>query len=214
LGCSRNKGPKAPGTAILEFPLKNSECSTGEVINETTSRVEFKWEKASDTDTYELKVINLNTNIKQTISTALLSAKLSLEKGVPYSWSVATKNSQVNQKTESEAWLFYNAGAQTTYAPFPAAILEPSSGSTTSKDINNEVLLDWSGADVDNDISEYTVYFSLTNPPETVMATLEEGKLTETKVSVTSNTVYFWRVVTLDDEGNTSESGIYEFKVF
>jgi len=74
-------------------------------------------------------------------------------------------------------------------------------------------LLDWSGADVDDDISEYNVYFSLTNPPEALLATLDKDN-TSINTSVASNTVYFWRVVTTDEEGNSSDSGVYEFKVF
>jgi len=211
--CNRNKGPKNPGTATLEYPLQNSECSTGEDINDTTSRIEFRWKQANDTETYQLQVINLNSSITQTINTEALSARLTLEKGALYSWSITTKNSEVNQTTESDTWRFYNAGAQTTYAPFPAEIIEPTSGSTVFKDVNNDVLLDWSGADVDDDISEYNVYFSLTNPPEALLATLDKDN-TSINTSVASNTVYFWRVVTTDEEGNSSDSGVYEFKVF
>ncbi len=211
--CSRDKGPKNPEKAILEYPLQNSECTTGIDIDETRSRVEFRWEEASNTEVYQLQVVNLNTNITQTINTAALSSMVTLEKGALYSWSITTKNSEVNQTIVSDTWRFYNAGSQTTYAPFPAEIIVPSSGSTITKDINNEVFLNWSGADIDDDIVEYKLYFSLINPPETVIATLGEDT-TDMHVSVTANTVYFWRVTTTDEEGNISDSGVYEFKVF
>ncbi len=211
--CSRDKGPRNPAKAVLEYPLQNSECSTGVDVDETRSRVAFRWEQANNTDVYELQVVNLNTNITQTINTAALTSMVTLDKGALYSWTVTTKNSEVNQTVESDTWRFYNAGSQTTYAPFPAEIIVPSSGSTITRDINNEVFLNWAGADIDDDIAEYKVYFSITNPPETVIATLSENT-TEMNVSVAANTVYFWRVTTTDEEGNVSDSGVYEFKVF
>ena len=57
--------------------------------------VEFKWQQAANTDTYELRVSNLNTSTTQTISTSALSAKLPLQKGALYSWLVNTKNAAV-----------------------------------------------------------------------------------------------------------------------
>lgn len=64
----------------------------------------------------------------------------------------------IDQVASSETWLFYNAGSQTTYAPFPAQLVNPTSGSTVQMDIANEVLLEWSGADVDNDIESFEVF--------------------------------------------------------
>ncbi|MFK5972509.1 MAG: hypothetical protein QM485_04440 [Flavobacteriaceae bacterium] len=211
-GCKKKEPPKSPESARLAFPDANSECTTGQSINATTSKVEFRWLAAESAETYELRVTNLNTNITQTISAKGLSATLPIEKGAPFSWLVRSRNSKVNETASSEIWRFYNAGFQTTYAPFPTMIIAPELAESVFKDINNDVILKWSGADVDDDIVGYELYFSIETPPNTLIAS-PSPDVTDTKVSVTSNTVYYWKVLTKDSEGNTSDSGIFEFKV-
>ncbi len=212
VGCKKKDPPKLPQIAQLVAPQTNSECTTGESLNETTSRVEFQWMAADFVETYELRVTNLNTNVAQTISTQGLSAKLPLEKGAPFSWYVNTKNSQAAQITASETWRFYNVGSETTYPPFPPEIVFPKSSESVFKDVNNDVVLDWKGSDVDNDIVEYEVYFSTETPPSTLIATPSAGD-TSQKVSVASGTVYYWKVIAKDSEGNTADSGVFSFKV-
>ncbi|MGB5665717.1 MAG: hypothetical protein WBM53_02625 [Maribacter sp.] len=212
LGCKKRSNPKPPEVAILVFPNKNSECTTGRDLNETTSEVEFKWMASDYTESYNLRVLNLNTNVTQTITTASISAKLPIEKGVPFSWFVRSKNTKVTEIATSETWRFYNAGAQTTYAPFPAEAIQPKNGTSIFKDINNEVTLEWIGEDIENDIVGFELYFSTTTPPETLIASPIANTNSE-KVSVASNTNYYWRVKTKDIEGNSSDSGIFSFKV-
>jgi hypothetical protein len=210
--CGKDES-RPPNAAQLIFPLKNSECTTGQdVSGSNTSIVEFRWEISEHTESYELRATNLVTNTTQTIVAKGTSAKLPIEKGMPYSWLVVSRNSKVRETARSSTWLFYNAGASTTYAPFPAEIIAPLTGTTVAKDINNEVLLDWEGADVDNDLAGYEVYFSTESPPTTLIGTLISD-VSELKVSVSSGTVYYWKVVTLDQEGNTATNAISEFKV-
>ncbi len=212
IGCKKKSNPKPPEIATLVFPNKNSECTTGSDLNQTTSEVEFIWMASDHTETYELRVTNLNTNITQTMTTAALSAKLPIAKGEPFSWFIRSRNTKVNETAVSETWRFYNAGFQTTYAPFPAELIEPKNGTSIFKDINNEVTLEWHGADIENDIVGYELYFSTTTPPETLIAS-PSFNINSEKVSVTSNTDYFWKVITMDSEGNSSDSGIFVFKV-
>jgi len=51
LGCKKKEQPKPPESAQLVFPEKNSECTTGVDINNTTSQVEFRWQASANTDT-------------------------------------------------------------------------------------------------------------------------------------------------------------------
>lgn len=213
VACSKDKTPPAPQGALLVFPEENSECTTGSSVNETLSQVTFRWNTSKNTDSYTLSVVNLNTNVPQNISTAATSASLSIAKGTPFAWSVTSRNSKSDQVATSETWLFYNAGSQTTYAPFPAQLVSPASGTTVQKDIANEVELEWSGADVDNDIDTFEVYFSDVNPPTTLLGTTNASTM-KLAASVESATVYYWKVITTDLEGNTSDSGVFEFKVF
>lgn len=206
--------PPAPEAVSLVFPLENSECTTGEPVNENFSRVTFEWEASANTDTYTLTALNLGTNSPpQTISTASTSASLTINKGTPYSWTVTSRNSGSDQTANSATWLFYNAGPQTTYAPFPAQLVHPVSGATIHKNSSNVVVLQWVGADVENDIETFEVFFSDQDPPTASLGILNSSAM-EVAASVESGTVYYWRVVSTDAEGNISNSPIFDFKVF
>lgn len=204
--------PAGPEAARLLFPQQNSECTTGVDLNATTSEVEFLWQKAAHTDTYELRVTGSLNGITQTVSTSELSASLPLEKGAPYNWVVVSRNDETQEFATSATFQFYNAGAVRSYAPFPAALLSPQSGETVFRDINKEVVLEWAGADVDDDITGYELYFDTVNPPENLLSE-PTASTTSSKVKVEVNTTYFWKLITIDSEGNRSESGVYGFKV-
>lgn len=207
------KSPKPPKASQLVYPLQNSECTTGiDIANTDNSEVEFKWGASSRTDYYELKITNLSTNLTQTLTTAQTSLKVVLEKGLAYSWFVISKSDELSETAASDIWKFYNAGVETTYPPFPSEIIAPKSGQTVFKDLNNEIKLEWSAVDIDNDLMGYTVYLSSTSPPSILVAT-NSSENREAKVSVAAATVYYWKVIATDAEGNTSDSGIYEFRV-
>lgn len=212
-GCKKKNPPVPPDATLLVFPSKSSECTLGNDINPTTREVEFKWQKANNAETYELRVSNITTNTTQTISTPALSAKLPLEKGAPFSWVVISKNSMTADKVSSATWLFYNAGSETTYPPFPAEIVAPSIGASVFKDLNNEITLEWIGSDVNNDIDSFEIYFDTVSPPVTLLASPTASE-TEQKASVIPNGVYYWKVITKDQEGNSSSSGIFDFRVY
>ncbi|MDX1364799.1 hypothetical protein [Arenibacter latericius] len=213
MACGGKDSPKAPIAAQLVFPEKNSECTTGKNVNDTnTSVVEFKWLPSNHTESYELRVTNLNTNNSQTVVVNGTSAELPLEKGSPHSWAIISKNNKTIETAKSETWFFYNSGVQTSYTPFPAAVITPKTGSTISKDTNNEVLLKWESTDLDNDLAGYEVYFSTTNPPITKIGTLAANQ-SEIKVSVNANTTYYWRITTFDLEGNKASNSISEFRI-
>jgi hypothetical protein len=209
--CKKKRAPKPPEAVQLIFPERNSECTEGANLSATTTEVTFQWQAADNTDTYELRVTNNNTRTVQTISTRTTSAKLPIAKGESFSWLVRSKNDEVQQTVSSELWNFYNQGSVTTYAPFPADIIAPRMSENVFKDLNNEVELNWSASDLDNDIEAIDVYFSVETPPNNLVQTLS-ASATSLKVSVTSNTVYYWSVVVRDASGNATNSGIFSFK--
>lgn len=212
LSCKKKKNPKPPEAVQLIFPNQNSECTTGQSLGLETSQVEFNWSAADNTETYELRVTNTTSGTIQTIVSSSTTARLPLAKGEQFSWLVRSRNSKIEETVSSEIWNFYNAGSRTTFAPFPATIVNPVSSENVFKDINNEVVLSWSASDLDNDIVSYEVYFSVETPPTDLIRTLQPTT-NSIKVSVTSDTVYYWSVVVVDSEGNKSNSGIYNFKV-
>lgn len=212
--CGGDDGPPpSPERALLVFPEQNSECTTGVNINESQSQVTFEWQPAKNSDRYTLTVTNLLTNVPQTISTVNTSAALSINKGAPFSWSVVSSNSDSDETATSESWLFYNAGSQTNYAPFPAQVLFPVPGGTVQADSNNQIVLSWTGADVEDDIEVFEVYFSEVNPPTTLLNTTN-AETFETSADVLSDVTYYWKIITIDAQGNTSDSGVFDFRVF
>lgn len=212
VACGKDS-PKPPEAAVLIFPQKNSECITGISLNNTSSQVEFRWLAAKYADTYQLKFTNVLTNSSVTSApTEALSVRVPLLKGVPYQWTITTQNNETQEIAVSEAWYFYNAGTETTFPPFPAQINEPLSGASVARDLNNEVTLGWTGADVDNDIATYDVYLDTVANPQLLLASTSIS-ITELPASVAADTIYYWRVVTTDREGNSSDSGTYSFRV-
>lgn len=212
LGCGKDS-PKPPEAALLSFPLQNSECTTGISLNSTTSQVEFTWQAGRFATTYDLRVTNLATTIPVTLNNIQgLSANVPLLKGVAYSWEVIARNTETEESATSAQWMFYNAGTQKFYAPFPAQIVAPVSGGTVIRDINNEISVSWTGADVDNDIQGYEVYLDVVSPPVELIAS-PSVSLNSIKASVAADEIYYWKVITKDREGNSSDSGIFSFRV-
>ncbi|ADV49201.1 hypothetical protein I2486_09535 [Cellulophaga sp. E16_2] len=210
-GCSKDE-VKVPSSALLVFPLQDSECTTGVDINETTRLITFEWEASNNTQSYKLTVENLLTASPQVVSTNQTSAQVQVTKGTPYSWHVVSESSTVASSATSKTWNFYNAGTILSHIPFPARLTSPLSGETVLRDVNNEVALAWSGSDLDSDIETYEVYFSTSNPPTELVGTVGNN-VSELEVSVLENTVYYWRVKTIDSASNTSITGIYSFKI-
>ncbi len=213
LACKKKEMPTAPNAPVLSHPENNSECTSGTDINNLSSQVEFRWQASIDADTYKLIVTNLNTNNSQNMTTAMTSASLPLMKGAPYSWSVTSLKTGVIANSTSATWVFYNSGSQTSFAPFPASLIEPNMGANVLKDMNNDVSLKWSGTDLDNDLEGFDIYFSTENPPTTLISS-HGAQVSSTKVAVSADTVYYWKVVSKDAEGNSSDSRVFEFRVF
>lgn len=207
----KKDSPKPPEAALLIFPQQNSLCTTGVTITPSTSRVEFAWQTANNTESYELRVTNLISGITQTANTQFTTAELTIDKGTPYSWSVITSNTKVPETNSSAVWQFFNAGSQITHTPFPAQIVTPLSGTSVVRDINQEVTLEWLGADVDDDIVGYEIYVDTVTPP-LVLVSSPAASVSSIKISCNSDTVYYWKVITMDNEGNSSDSGIYSFR--
>ena len=216
--CKKTKNKKTdigtiadPQKTTLVTPLKDEACLDANSVSATESKVRFAWKTTENTSSYELVIKNLLTSatINKTATTS--SLEVPLTKNTPYSWYVISKSSATDKTSTSDIWKFYIPGSGTaSYAPFPAEIVSPIMGlhypATTSK-----ITLQWKGKDVDNDIATYDIYLG-TSPTlniykQGVSATSAEN------VSVTAQIHYYWKVVTKDSKGNTSESELYQFWV-
>lgn len=213
-GDNPNPGPDPviidpPGAASLIFPNENSECNEGTNATSTESDVTFDWNDATNTDSYQLYLKNLDTQTSSNYTSSNSQLTLTILRGTPYSWYVVSKNSGT-KTAQSTTWKFYNAGdAVSSHAPFPAELVSPDMGISLSASTNS-VILQWKGSDIDNDIVSYDALFGTANPP-----TNNQGTTTETNVSVnvTSGTTYYWRILTTDSQNNTSESEVFQFKI-
>jgi len=205
-GGTGGNGQNADG-AVLTAPLNNSECTTGTEVNTTQSKVLFQWDAANDAQSYFVYVKNLETqSVLQYNAGSNTSIEITLEKATPYSWYVNAN--KATNSVSSETWKFYNSGSGiTNYAPFPAEVVAPAISASV---YGPTVTLQWSGSDLDSNIDGYEVYFGTTTNPTTLGGTVTQPTFS---VPVTSGATYYWKVVTKDDEGNTSTSPVFQFKV-
>lgn len=213
--CSKSNTEQAvienPTSANLIFPFESSVCNEGTDITATESTVLFEWEGSGHTDSYELVLRNLSTGDLTTHQVATTQFPITIQRGTPYEWYVISKSNAVPETAQSAIWRFYNSGEGIeSYAPFPAEIVAPAMAGNIANTPNG-IILDWNGNDVDNDIAGYDVYLGTIPEPLLLTGNLSESTLTN--VAVTPNTIYYWRVVTRDSRGNTSDSGIFQFKV-
>ena len=203
--------PANPTAVDLIFPFENSECNVGTDSTETESTVMFEWSTGLNTGEYELNIKNLTSGDSTTHTTTDIKISIRLIRSTPYSWYVISKSDEVETTAQSASWKFYNAGEGiTSYAPFPAEIVFPAMSETIST-ASNVITLEWIGSDVDNDITGYDVYFGTISLPNIIESDLLVSTLNG--VAISSNTIYYWKVITKDAHGNNSDSGIYQFKV-
>jgi len=212
-GCGKNSTNSIadPTAVTLTFPAQNSACTTGTVISATQSTIVFTWNSASNADSYEIDIKNLLTStiVTQTVTTNQYTA--TLLRDTPYSWYVVSKSNSSSTTAKSDVWKFYNAGLGTiSHPPFPADALTPTFGQNVTATAG-AIKLSWAGSDPDNDIAGYDVYFGTTATPALSKANVTDMFLNG--VSVTSGTTYYWKVITKDNQGNTSDSGVFQFKV-
>lgn len=210
--CSKDEAPRVPGVVGLVFPENNSECIAGISRSQTTSEVEFLWAATAHATRYDLSVTRIGSGVFENVTTSNTRASLVLDKGAAYSWQVTARNASGEQGPASPNWQFYNAGSETTYPPFPAVIKSPGSGESVTPDKSGQVVLLWSGADADNDLIQFDVYFGTNATSLSRQATLTFDQTSYPAV-VVSGTIYFWEIVSRDLEGNTSRSGVYSFRV-
>ena len=193
----------APTAVTLNAPTKNSECLDGE-------NVEFKWTASENTDSYEIIVKNLLTQVPLNQTTSSTSTTIKLTKGQPYSWYIISKSNSTTETAESEKWKFYLKGDPVNnYSPFPADLISPKSEATVTA---GSVKFEWSGSDADSgDTLTYDIYIDTSNPPTTKV----KSNQTSSSINHDMNTpgTHFWKVISKDNSGSNSDSGVSKFKV-
>lgn len=202
---------KAPGKSVLIAPANSRTCEDGTNSTPTQSTVSFSWNSSAETETYDLKITNLNTQ-EITNQTGITSTAITatLTRGVPYSWNITSKNKGTTT-TVSDTWKFYLAGnGVVNYAPFPASAVNPIAGSNVTP-TNGKVTLTWETSDVEGSPLTYTLYFDTIDGKQTPLDANKNLTAKTKEVSVNANTIYYWRIIT-SDGNNTSTSVVYTFK--
>ncbi len=203
--------PASPSKAALLIPAQNQVCATGDDQTATQNTVLFDWADADNAEKYTLTVKNLLTGLEKTIETAKSDSKVALARATPYSWTITSRSSKTTTTAQSDTWKFYNSGVGvTSYAPFPAALTYPAMGQAITS-TTDSLTLTWTGSDVDGDLKTYDVYFGAATPPA-LTGTLNAPEQ-KTTIKITHNTIYYWKIISKDSKGNTSDSGIGQFKI-
>jgi len=202
-----NGAEDPPEGVLLVFPYQDTLCNEGENPTPTQSTVFFEWVPNDNAESYTLTIENLDSGSITEYQTSEFIFPVTIARAVPFRWFV-TYDLQGETK-ESAVWNFYNAGPGVqTYPPFPAEIISPTMAQNMAS--TTSVTLNWIGSDVDNDIVGYDIYFGIDNPPSLNTSDTTADELT---VSVTAGNIYYWQIVTKDLEGNSSQSGVYQFRV-
>ena len=200
-----------PSKVDLIFPEANSECTSGENISESQSQIVFNWTNAEIGDFYRLNLTNLTTGENSIYETDSSSQKITLFRGTPYRWRVDTGFANSDQITSSEVQVFYNSGpGAQNYIPFPALPIFPSNGAVLNQEITL-VDLFWETIDLDNDIVSYDIFFGIDPAPPLYRSDLESNFMEN--LSVKAGTVYYWKVLSYDSQGNISNSQVFTFEV-
>jgi hypothetical protein len=218
VGCGHKKNNPTPAPvpkptqATLAAPAQNSVCTTGTILSATQSSISFSWNASDNTNNYDLVIKNLLTSDSTVQNTVQTHADVPLLRNTPYSWYIISESTQTTATAKSPVWKFYNSGPGiVTYAPFPADITSPTFGQSISYAPGTVNLL-WVGSVIAPDvIANYDVYFGISNSPTILASAITNQFLNN--VPVAASTTYYWRVVTRDINGNTSDSGVYQFSV-
>jgi outer membrane lipoprotein-sorting protein len=196
-----------PSAAALVFPANNEECNEGTILSEEESQLTFEWGASENTDSYTLKLKDLESGSESSTNTTSTELRLTIKRGNAYSWSVVSKANATTATAESDTWRFYNAGpAIENYAPFPAYDPSPAMGVAVNA---GALTLGWEATDLDGEELGFAIYLGTATPPTTLLGETDTNSYTTT---VNTNTVYYWRIVSTDTSGNSSQSEIFEFR--
>ncbi|MFM6976789.1 MAG: hypothetical protein ACKOW2_08095 [Sphingobacteriaceae bacterium] len=211
-GKSKSSAPASPPAQVqLSLPAQNEACTNGTVLSETESTILFLWGTAANAESYEINIKNLTDNTITIRTSTANSAEITLKRNTPYAWYVVSKSTKTTATAQSDTWKFYNSGPGTvSYAPFPADILSPLMNQTITANAG-KITLQWKGADADNDLLNYDIYLSTSNNLALLKAAHTSMSLTDVAVTVGSS--YYWKVISRDAKGNTSDTGLYRFTV-
>ena len=203
-----------PSVATLTSPTNNKVCEEGTSVNDSQSSVNFQWTAGNNTDSYDLRITNLNSNqvINQTNITST-NKVVTLSNGKPYSWKVTSKRNGTAETVESSTWKFYlSSDGISNYPPYPSTLISPSSGHVFSSSTSS-VELSWEGSHPENSSLTYYLFIDTIDGLQEPISSNQNLSVKSKSVQVSSGNSYYWRVKATDSNNNSSYSAIHSFKV-
>ncbi len=206
LGCAKEKIP-VPEIAQLLAPENNDNCTTAQVIDETQSQVNFQWATALHTDTYILFVENKNTGQQNSYSTTFLTKSIRLSRAATYAWWVVTESEASEMSSKSAVWTFYLEGsAAANSLPYPALLMSPEDDAVVSA---GSVNLQWNGRHPEGAPLQYEIYVG--NQPNNLIKKAGPQSGNSYSFDVSASSTYYWKIKTIDPEGDFADSAVYSF---
>jgi hypothetical protein len=208
-----NSNSSSPSASILTGPANNSSCLNGVITDDTSTTVTFQWQAAANADGYKLVVTGITNGKQYTKTVTGLTTELTLRTNQSYKWYVVSTSTKTTKTATSATWQFYLAGDPvSSYAPFPAIAVSPLDNEVVNANGATSLVLTikWKAEDIDNDIASYDVYFDQADATTKVTSAQTMAALSRI---VNPGKTYYWRVVTTDKMGNSSDSGQFIFTV-
>ncbi len=179
----------------LLFPENNKRC-LGIKLDTDKIRVEFDWDDINQVSQYTIDYSDGVSGESNVLITSDSFISVDLEPGTLYTWNVSVADDFGNSK-KSKDFNFYTEGlTEANHVPFPAKI-------EIQENPNNNVAVLWQGVDLDDDIDYYQVFFSQENPPIQYIDNTTENSF---NIDVVSGSIYYLNIITVDQNGNFSES--------
>lgn len=217
-GCSKDSIPD-PSPVKLLTPTNGNNCESAIPINLIESKVNFSWVKSENTDKYELVVKNSSQNkiyteeldgsdIENDIQNIYYNMLLLTSE--TYTWHVLSKSISSPVSTQSDVWQFYLEGnVEPDYIPQPSNLNYPENESTLSLEESDLIKFSWSSKDEDNNVDYY--HFYLGQEIENLLRVGDDIKQSTYEQKLEINKIYYWKIMTFDTQGNSSDSGINKF---
>lgn len=121
-----------------------------------------------------------------------------------YFWKVVSFDTH-GASTASPVWHFTTLNLP----PDPAANPSPAN---MAVDQSLTPTLSWTGSDPDSDYLRYNVYLDASNPnPTTRVANLQSATTFSPSIMLTANTVYYWKVLSVDSDSAFTSSPVWRF---
>ncbi|GGD03734.1 fibronectin type III domain-containing protein [Hyunsoonleella pacifica] len=199
-----------PTAPALVFPAQNQLC--------TTNTLNFEWQASINEDgssvIYILEIAKDNQFTNKVVDEVLtdLSKIITLEKGLAYYWRVKARSTRSVESDYSPTSQFYTEEVpNSNHLPFAPSLVAPFLGQILENG-TSITILEWTGADVDNDPITFDVYFG--NDKDALSLVSENTQNNTFDVNLdTADTTYYWKVVVIDDKGASVTGPVWYFKL-